>query len=77
MISVEVGTMPWDVTTVPGVTSSENAVDTVEWRARQENRGHRRYKPQRKHDDAPAPRPEPAKAQTDDDEPPHRLNVLA
>ena len=77
--SVEADTMPWGVDDLPGVTRSDTAM-TAEWRARQEQRGKRRYRPQPRHEE-PEPAAQtpasPAPRDADTDAPVHHLNILA
>ena len=72
--------MPWGVDDVPGVTSSHSATTTAEWRARQEQRGKRHYRPQPRHEE-PEPAAQtpasPAPTDADADAPVHHLNILA
>lgn len=72
--------MPWGVEDMPGVTRSDTATATAEWRARQEQRGRRRYHPQPRHDQlVPAPEPPaaPDPADPNTDTPVHHVNILA
>ena len=80
--------MPWTTGGVSGVTSSDGAIETVEWRSRQEQSGQRRYHPQRRPSEPVTPASEPASGSApvphapasppgDDDPRGHLLNVLA
>lgn len=78
--------MPWTTGGVSGVTSSDGAVETVEWRSRQEQSGQRRYHPHRHPSEVVPPTAGPAPAATpdtpasppgEDDPRGHLLNVLA
>lgn len=78
--------MPWDSSSVPGITSADTATTLTEWRHRQEERRGAQYQPhQHRHpqpkpdEAAPAP-PRPqgvAPAEGDDTAPVHHLNILA
>ena len=83
--------MPWDSSSVPGVTSADTAATLTEWRHRQEERRGAQYQPH--HHQHPQPKPEspetpetPATPPTpegaapvdgDDAPPVHHLNILA
>ena len=78
--------MPWETGSVSGVTSSDGAVETVEWRGRQEQSGQRRYHPQRRPSEPAAspagqapirPTETPVSKPGDDDPRGHLLNILA
>jgi hypothetical protein len=72
--------MPWDISDVPGVTSTEDSTTLSEWRHRQEERG--RHAPHR-HPHHPPEHAEPSKPEApatpdpvDPAQVPH-LNILA